>query len=345
MQRMFQSATMKLTVWYLAIIMAVSVTFSVVIYSINSREISFRLESLQHTLVDEIFMYSQATRRPMSGPGSPLFNQSQQAASQMMLSLVYINLTILIAGGLGSFFLARRTLRPIAEAHEAQSRFTSDASHELRTPLAAMKTELEVSLRDPKLEIGDARELLESNLEEVNKLIALSEMLLNLSRLDHDKLNMEPVDAVALTTAVLKHYPHDTARFDLTSRKKAVARANEAAFRELVTILIDNALKYSPAGSKVNIRVFEQRGMVGVEVANQGTPIPVDKLPYIFDRFVRADGSRTGGAQKGYGLGLSIAKKITEVHNGTINVVSDKKATKFTIFLPIHRKNQAQSHN
>ena len=341
MQRMFQSATLKLTAWYLALIMCVSITFSVVIYSLNYREISFRLESLQHSLIDEIFLYTPLRSQPMNGPGSPLFKQAQQASSQMVASLVYINLIIFLAGGLGSFFLARRTLRPIATAHEAQSRFTSDASHELRTPLAAMKAELEVSLRDPKMTMGEARELLESNLEEVNKLIALSEMLLNLSRLDHGKLEMEAVDAVTLTQSVLEQYPESTKRFEVTTRKKATARANEAAYREAITILMDNALKYSPPKTPIKVRIFEQRGQVAIEIINSGPAIPAEKLPFIFDRFVRADTSRTGGSQKGYGLGLSIAKKIVDVHHGSVTVSSTAEATKFTLYIPIYRKIKA----
>ena len=340
MQRMFRSATLKLTAWYLAILMAISITFSVVIYQLNYREISFRLENLQQSLIGDMdtaqtnaTTYSQLLSNT---PGSPLFDESRKAAGQMVLSLMYINAIVLIAGGLGSFFLAKRTLRPIEEAHEAQSRFTSDASHELRTPLSAMKTELEVNLRDSKLEIGEARELLESNLEEVNKLIQLSEMLLHLSRLDHDKLEVTTIDLVPIVEEMLKRYPEATKRFEVSMRKKATTRANEAGVSELVTILVENAIKYSPPKSKIYIRVFEQRGTIGFEIKNSGNPIPEDKLPKLFDRFFRADTSRTNSSKNGYGLGLSIAKKIIDVHHGELTVSSD--ATNGTIFrfhLPI----------
>jgi signal transduction histidine kinase len=174
--QMFESATFKLTAWYLAILMTISLTFSVVIYQLNFREISFRLENLQHSLMDNsMYLLPSSNDETFSyGPNSPLSVQSRQAAGQMSLSLFYINIVVLVAGGLGSYFLARRTLRPIKESHEAQSRFTSDASHELRTPLAAMKAELEVNLREPNLSAAETRELLESNLEEVNKLIQLN---------------------------------------------------------------------------------------------------------------------------------------------------------------------------
>ncbi len=341
MQKMFQSATLKLTAWYLAILMAISITFSIVIYQLNYREISYRLESLQHSIIDDIsislpFNYPFKSYK-VNGPESALFNESRKASDQMILSLFYINVVVFIAGGLGAYFLARRTLRPIEEAHESQSRFTSDASHELRTPLAAMKAELEVNLRDPNLEIGEARELLESNLEEVNKLIQLSEMLLHLSRLDHDKLEVNMVDLPALYYTLIKRYPQAIKRFEVTSPKKASTLANEPAITELMGILIDNSIKYSPEKTPISIRMFTQRGRVGFEIKNQGKKIPDEMLPKLFDRFYRIDTSRTNGSTKGYGLGLSIAKKIIDIHHGEITVSSTDDETVFTFYLPIVR--------
>lgn len=343
MKKMFQSATLKLTVWYLAILMTISITFSLVIYQLNYREVSNRLQNLQHSLVDGMtVIIPQSIKEYGFGPGTPFFSESQKASSQMSLSLFYINLVVFIAGGLGSYFLARRTLRPIEESHEAQSRFTSDASHELRTPLAAMKAELEVTLRDSKLTIEESREVLESNLEEVNKLIKLSTMLLQLSRLEHDSLEKQTVDLVAALDDVLKRYPNDLKRFDITARKKATTRANEPAVIELMGILIDNAIKYSPPKSKIYIRIFEQRGQVGFEVKNSGPTIPDALLPKLFNRFFRADTARSAGSKNGYGLGLAIAKKIIDIHYGEITVSSHDETTVFTALLPIIRKAQSK---
>ncbi len=341
MQKMFQSATLKLTAWYLAIIMVISLTFSVVIYQLNYREVSFRLESLQHSLIDGFNIPAPLNLYFTSDPStfdSVWLQESNKASSQMILTLFYINIVVLIAGGLGAYILARRTLRPLEEAHEAQSRFTSDASHELRTPLSAMKTEIEVNLRDPKLEITEARELLESNLEEVNNLIDLSEMLLKLSRLDHDTLEVTVIDVPSILQDILKRHPGDKKRFEITTRKKATTLANEAAINELVGILVDNALKYSTPNTPIKVRIFEQRGMVGFEIKNEGKTIAADKLTKLFERFYRLDSSRTNSARNGYGLGLSIAKKIVNIHHGGLTVASANDATTFTFYLPIVRK-------
>lgn len=343
MQKMFQSATLKLTAWYLMILMVISLTFSIVIYQLNFREISFRLESLQHSLIDGFNIPAplSAYFTPDSTFDSVWLQESSKASSQMILTLFYINIVVFIAGGLGAYFLARRTLRPLEEAHEAQSRFTSDASHELRTPLSAMKTELEVNLRDPHLEIEEARELLESNLEEVNNLIDLSEMLLKLSRLDHDTLEVTVIDVPSILQDILKRHPSDKKRFIITTRKRATTLANEAAISELVGILVDNALKYSTPDTPIHVRIFEQRGTVGFEIKNEGKTIAAEKLPKLFERFYRLDGSRTNSARNGYGLGLSIAKKIVDIHHGGLTVASGNNVTTFTFYLPILRKSIA----
>lgn len=333
---MFRSATFQLTAWYLGILVAISLLFSVVIYSISLSEVSTRLGFIRTSF--EISQPRYEIIRDM---------QLREAEANLVLSLSITNLAIWIAGGFGSYHLARRTLRPIEEAHEAQSRFTSDASHELRTPLASMKTELEVALRDQKLSIEEARELLESNLEEVNKLTSLSQMLLQLSRLEHAKLKQEKVALQPVARAVIKRLDKTSKRIRLEGKPRRVM-AHPTSVEELLTILIDNALKYSPKASPVVVRLIgDKHHMSGFEVINEGEGIPKKDLPHIFDRFYRVDQSRTGGEKKGYGLGLSLAKKIVQLHSGELSVSSGPDITTFQVLLPnlskVQAKNQ-QSH-
>lgn len=341
---MFQSATLKLTLWYLGILMAISLIFSIAIYQINFHEVNVRLENLQRGLQSEesISGADDVLTSTLTGTDNPQISatdalriaQSHEASNQMILSLLYINFGILLAGGVGSYVLARRTLKPIEQAHDAQSRFTSDASHELRTPLAAMKAEIEVTLRDKKIPEHEARELLESNLEEVNKLIQLSEMLLNLSRLDYNRLEMKKVDMSTQLNEALKSFKDSKDRFDITSRKNAFVQGDKTALTELMTILIDNAVKYSEPDSRISIRIYEQMRLVCFEIVNTGPTISEDALPQLFHRFYRGDGSRTQSNANGYGLGLSLAKKIVDVHGGEIEVTSKKNKIKFTFFMP-----------
>lgn len=335
---MFKSATVKLTTWYLAILIAISLLFSVVIYSIASSEVGNRIDILE---TSPKFSFNI---------GNPaLFNtyrniQVREARANLITSLTITNICIWIAGGIGSYYLARRSLKPIEEAHEAQSRFTSDASHELRTPLASMKTEIEVALRDTSLKKEEMRELLESNLEEVDKLSRLSHMLLQLSRLDHDSIPREKVELPKLVVSTAKRFNKPQERIRIEEGKLRPVLANPFSTEELLGILLDNALKYSPEDSTVTVRYVSRKDMAGFEVINSGEGIAPDVLPHIFDRFYRADTSRTGGDKKGYGLGLSLAKKIVELSAGELSVTSAPgHETTFTVFLPIFSTDKAKN--
>jgi signal transduction histidine kinase len=325
---MFESATVKLTAWYLAILIAISLLFSFVIYSSASNEIGSRIGFLQ-----------KDPRMALSIPSTKYTTlrdtQVHEAEVSLITSLVITNLCIWIAGGIGSYYLARRTLVPIEEAHEAQSRFTSDASHELRTPLASMKTEIEVALHSPSLSKSEMRELLASNLEEVNKLTGLSQTLLQLSQLDHENISHEKVKLDALIKFVIDRFDKTGSRIIFDGGKAHTVIANKSSIEELITILVDNALKYSPADSKVRLVLIKDKNMTGFEVSNEGEGIEPNVLPHIFDRFYRADSSRTNGSKKGYGLGLALAKKIVELHNGELTVSSAPgTSTTFRVLLP-----------
>lgn len=329
---MFRSATLKLTAWYLAILMAISLIFSIAIYQLNYREINVRLENFQQGILKlDLISGITITTDEMRAI------QAREASQQMIFTLFQVNLVILVSGGLGAYWLARRTLKPLEKAHEAQRRFTSDASHELRTPLAAMKTELEVSLRDTELSEAEARETLESNLEEVNKLIALSEVLLKLARLDYDKLERGPIHLQSLMQSSLKNFPTQRNRVAIKKFKPVYSFGNDAAIQEVMTVLIDNALKYSEPDSQITVRFFNRPVHVGFSVTNKGTDIPTDQQEKIFERFFRSDESRTESGKRGYGLGLAIARKIVTLHHGDLYVKSQNGTTTFTCTLP-HRR-------
>jgi signal transduction histidine kinase len=347
---MFQSATLKLTGWYLLILMAISILFSVAIYNVTTNEVGERLQQLQ-TRFERRELDGLSTPPPWLTTGDPTYaqlraEQNERAGHNLLIALYYVNLLILIAGGAGSYFLARRTLGPIEEAHEAQSRFTSDASHELRTPLAVMKMELEVALRDKDLTKAAMREQLESNLEEVNKLSDLAQTLLQLSRLDHGKLEREQLSLNSIVNDVIKRYDKTGKRVAFNkSTKNHILYANRASVEELVTILVDNALKYSPDDSLVQIATSRRDRRACLEVTNTGEGISADDLPHIFDRFYRADTARTkSSAQTGHGLGLALAKQIVQLHGGELSATSAPgHATTFTVLLPLFHEDTAVS--
>lgn len=326
---MFQSATLKLTGWYLLILMVISFVFSIAIYESTLSEFNFRLERLQSSLrLEPGFMPDRNNSLTAA--------EASDASSHIVTQLIYANLVILISGGFLSYYLARRTLHPIEEAHEAQARFTSDASHELRTPLAAIRSEIEVVLRDKASTKEELEAVLKSNIEEVDKLTNLSEMLLNLSRLDHDKLERTAVDIFDLSKRVTEIYDKSNHRVVIKATKHPLVDGNEAAIHELLSVLVDNALKYSPSDSKVFITISSGNRQAKFSVKNFGLGIEPEALPHIFDRFYRADNSRAKHINKGYGLGLALAKKIVELHNGELTATSTPaKTTVFSVGLPL----------
>lgn len=330
MRNMFQSATLKLTVWYLLIIMVVSIAFSVVIYQFALSEFSARLDVVQ----------SEVERSPRFNLPSDFLmqiraDQYEVASRSFVNGLIYVNLIILFSGGLGSYILARRTLKPIEDANLTQMRFIADASHQLRTPLAIMKAELETAQRGAPLKSGETDELIASTLEEVDKLSVLSGRLLELSNFDDEsnKAEQKVFSLAKLAKETVAHHSKTAKRIKIKTSGRLNVRAHQPHIEELMDILIDNALKYSPRGSTVTIDLKKVDRNAVLSITNDGDGIPEHDLDKVFDRFYRSNQS---GTAKGFGLGLAIAKKIVESYNGEL-LVSSKSGgpTTFTVRLPL----------
>lgn len=337
---MFRSATLQLTGWYLLIIVIVSALFSVTIYQATSTELEARLENYNQGLWRTgpkerpvIMPSTEATRR-----GDMQDGELREAQTNIIVALVYTNGIILLLGGASSYLLARRTLRPIEEAHLMQARFVGDASHELRTPLAVMTTELEVALRDPAKTIDSLEDVLESNLEEVQKLTRLSHTLLKLSAGEFTSLPRRIFSLLESAEIAISRLNRTAERITLRHPKHLpMVRAQQSSVEELMMILLDNALKYGPGNSSVEVSLSTRGGAVLFAVTNSGPGIPSDALPYVFERFYRAEASRTGN--RGYGLGLSLAKQIADLNKGKLSVRSKPGvSTTFTFSLPAARE-------
>lgn len=331
---MFTSARLKLTAWYLLIIMSISFFFSMVIY---------------RGLVAEVERISRFERfQVQSGPFEykvfrPAFLDPDfvdEVKKRIVVSLVVINGVILfVSGGLG-YFLAGKTLEPIAEMVEEQNRFISDASHELRTPLTSLRTAIEVGMRDKTMDLDAAKKLINENLAEINKLQSLSEGLLQLTqyRSNQNGLKMEKVSIKKVadeTVRKMEPIARDKNVSVANSVKDFKVFGNQYSLNDLLVILVDNAIKYSKSKGKVEITAKKNKKTVTLSVADNGIGINEKDLPHIFDRFYRAEAARSRKGAGGYGLGLSIAKKIVDAHKGTIALESKPgKGTTVKISLP-----------
>jgi len=331
---MFQKARLKLTAWYLLIIMSISVLFSVTIYKGSTHEIE-RFARVRHFRLEHGEFF----------PPSVALSQSDQAVVQeaedrLKTILLLINLGILtVSGGIG-YFLAGKTLKPIREMVDEQNRFITDASHEFGTPITSLKSEIEVYMRSKSHTVKEADALLASNLEEVNNLQVLSDNLLELAT--NKKTNGDyPFELLSLSAVVqeaVKRVGPLAKRKHVTITNTvhdASLTAERQSITELFVILLDNGIKYSPQNSKVSISSKKKDLTVSIFVKDEGIGISSEDLPYIFDRFYRADKSRTKTDVSGYGLGLAIAKQIIDRHSGSISVESEiNKGTTFSIHLP-----------
>ncbi|HEU4914874.1 MAG TPA: HAMP domain-containing sensor histidine kinase [Candidatus Saccharimonadales bacterium] len=328
---MMQSAAVRLTLFYLAIIMALSIGFSVVIYRLSYREMDRSIPQGGFIkLVDPESFTSFTELRD---------RKIAESERRLKANLVLLNLGTLVVGAALSYGLARRTLEPIEEAFEAQGRFTADASHELRTPLTAMQTTIEVGLRNPKLSLSEAKELLRGTLDEVKKVSALSNGLLKLTRsngrdIPKRRVYMDKVAAEAVSQLELAAKNKEIAIIDEVGSHAVMG--DHISLKELITILLDNAIKYSASGTAVHLKSKVQGKSLLLDVSDRGAGIKATDAMYIFDRFYRADQSRSRDRVEGYGLGLPIAKQIAEMHGGSIDVRSKLgEGSTFTIKLPL----------
>lgn len=220
------------------------------------------------------------------------------------------------------------TLDRLERAFEQLRRFTSDASHELRTPLAMIRSVGEVGLQKTGSR-ADYRDIIGSMLEEVNRLTSLIDNLLTISRADSGHIQLQktaiPVmDLVREAAALFEILTEEKAvRIEIEGDERAQVQGDPIFLRQAFVNLIHNAVKYSPVGERISVRVPNaEDGRVLVEIEDHGPGIPREDQPRIFDRFYRVDKARwreSGGA----GLGLSIAKWAVEAHGGDITVSSE----------------------
>jgi two-component system OmpR family sensor kinase len=217
-------------------------------------------------------------------------------------------------------------LSRIEHAFEAQQRFTADASHELRSPLSRLRAELEISLRRTR-SVEEYRLALTSCLEEVERLTLLVDELLVLARLDAGQ-ERSPPDVIRLDLMAAEA----VRRIEPTALEKRIALTLGELTPIAATVgagpvnlvlgnLLDNAVKYSPAGSTVSVRVGEDNVSAFVAIADEGPGLSQADLPHVFDRFFRGEVARSADVV-GLGLGLALSQAMIQAHGGHIEVVN-----------------------
>ncbi|AKM81317.1 MAG: Histidine kinase [Candidatus Pacebacteria bacterium GW2011_GWF2_38_9] len=337
---MFKSARLKLTLWYFLTISFVLLLFSTLIYRTGSILLAENLSRL-HLRLNTQMPRNLKNLEPQSfNFESDGFIEDLNFAKQRLLfNLILIDLGILAVSTFLAYLLAGKTLAPIEKALLAQKRFTADAAHELRTPLTAIKTALEVNLEDKKINKDQAMSVLKDNLKDIGSLEKLSNDLLLLSRVEHNHQEIKQ-----RTIALDELLDELTNKFQMVAKTKSVkisAKAEHDLIKtdadkliQVLSILLDNAIKYTPKNGKVQLNFFLEKNKAVFQVKDSGIGISKEDLPFIFDRFYKAETSRNKNKSAGFGLGLSIASEITKSLNARLSVESElSKGSTFTLRL------------
>ena len=235
-----------------------------------------------------------------------------------------------------SWFLSGLVTKPVEKAWQEQQRFLSDASHELKTPLTVILSSADLLAE----QTNDERSAVyvDNIRSESQRMRALVEDMLTLSRAESGK--QPPFSAVDLSDlamdTALRFEPvaYEAGRTLLYDIQEGITVQGDAErLRQLLGILLDNAIKYAPAGSEIHLTLRRAEKVAVLTVENGGEPIPAQHLPHIFERFYRADSSRCDDGC--FGLGLPIGQSVAHSHGGEIRCRSDARSTRFTVTLPL----------
>lgn len=274
---------------------------------------------------------------------SQLEQTSEKNESQIALVMICFWGISLFA----SLFLARLSVKPLLESMQKQKAFVENASHELRTPLAVLQNRLETLFRKPEATIMESSESIASSLDEVRNMKLLTTNLLNIARRDDglkpeiDEIDPSFFDQTFSNFEIIAE--ENSKVFRGENRVDKIISSDKILLKQLMTILYDNALKYTDEDGEIGFKVQLKDKNLLIKVLDNGPGIPDEDKKRIFDRFYRVDKART--RQKGgFGLGLSLAKQIVEAFKGNIQVRDNKP--RGTIFeVKLSTKTESRKRN
>jgi integral membrane sensor signal transduction histidine kinase len=287
---------LKLTFMYASILCLVSIIFSTIIYSNTVN--SFNVRPIE-VFYGKVYSSNEKAKEAIN-------KRDNEIKKELLFHLIVLDSMIIILGTIGSYFLSKKTLKPIEENLELQMEFISNASHELKTPITIISMENEVLLKQKKHTEDELVDQIKSNLEEVQNLSKLVNILLELAR--NNKITLEKVKVFDVANNSINKLSSLAKKKNITILNNITnleINANKDILEEVMVIIIDNAIKYSDKNT--TIKLYSKNNKIFIE--DEGIGIKEKDIKYIFDRFYRGDKSHSS---EGYGLGLSLAKHLTE---------------------------------
>lgn len=281
--------------------------------------------------------YYRATTCKLTAPNGDSYyvdilintNSEKEMLDRFADKLIIATSTVIVLSIFISWYLAKKAIMPLIKSYEKQAEFVQNASHELRTPLSIIQAKQELLLQSPQSKIIDKSEDIVLALNETRRLSKMTKELMDLARSDTDKikLNKEKVNIEQLTKEIIIPYKEMA---ELQNKKMSLEincnkdfAVDKNKIKQLIVIILDNALKYTEENDSINIIINNHEDRLYITVKDTGIGISDEGLKHIFERFYREDKARSR-EKGGTGLGLSIAYSIVKSHGGTIKLLHNK---------------------
>lgn len=351
----FQVARVRLTIFYTAITMAIIGLFSIALLislERNTRmvvadefiipgELSVFTTAIPHEELERSLPQPQFAMPHMRpGPQLNRFLVFRRTVDDLERNIIMADGLLLFLVSILGYIIAGRTLRPIQESVAIQKRFLADASHDLRTPLAIMKSESQVLLQTGSRDHTEYKEVIKSNLEEIEKMAHLVDDLLIMARTEElpSKTAFTDVHVGDLLMKVAQKVVARAEAKHIIFTHEAVAdgivRGEQYQLERAFQNILQNALNYTKEGGKIVLHSSTKGGDYLITIKDTGVGISKKDLPHVFDRFYKASHSRNEGS--GSGLGLPIVRQIIDRHGGAVTIESEEGVgTTVHIRLPV----------
>ncbi|MFA6392905.1 MAG: HAMP domain-containing sensor histidine kinase [Candidatus Paceibacterota bacterium] len=325
-QNNFKKAVLLLTTYYTLGVFVVLTIFNIMVYGLFVNSLQIKEHENKEVSLSENYLNEEEENR-MQEIQDNLFN------ILLISDAIILLLTLIVA-----YISSKKTLAPLEESYKRQTRFVADAAHELRTPLAVMKAGAEVILRNNRT-IDEYEKFVKECLEEVERLTTLSNDLLFLAHNNNKKINLTSKVSLSLickkqieTMRIYASIKNITIEDFVDDRLEILGNREDLV--RLVINLLKNAIDYNKKGGEVKVTLRKRNNKIALSIEDSGIGIKKEDLAQIFERFYKADNSRTQNSSSA-GLGLSIVKEIADEHKGTIEVYSNvNKGTTFIVIFP-----------